>query len=410
MAPSTRRLKASRSGNSQNTTAISSQVPKQAIMSHFQTASTQGSGKFDPNLFFYHWNDSLTPQNNDLRTAINKAFGLRPEDDYVYHAVASVTLAQAQVAIDHGDVNGLHAWYRDEIGQQIPPPQLKDIEAYTQIFSPLTSTTKALTALAANAKKGSLRDAIAQHLNSNLLPPASTTRLSLPAKQKTPIKNPYYDIWAWSCRCLEWAGPTDKTVMVRQSHHILPIFYHHFGCVCPTWDALSLITQLAKPPGKAKNIPINGRPIIEIGSGNGYWAHMLRGVGCTVYPVDNAASAWRTTWINDTIITDGIQFLQRPPVDLSGSVGGSGCKDAILLLVYPQVSADFTGRVIRTYQGDYIVVAGTQNGNGFTGFPGETISSWMKRERPQFEKVVQIPLPSFAGKDEALFIFMRRSG
>lgn len=208
----------------------------------------------------------------------------------------------------------------------------------------------------------------------------------------------------------------DRTVLVRQSHHILPVFYHHFGCVVPTWDALSLISQLAKlkPGGKAKakagaagELP-SIRPIVEIGSGNGYWAYMLQRMGLTVYPVDNAASAWRTTWVNSTILTDGISFLQKPPPTHSQALGGAGCKDSILLLVYPQVSADFTGRVIRAFDGDCIVVAGTQNGNGFTGFTDLTIAVWMEKERPQFERVVQIPLPSFAGKDEALFVFTRK--
>jgi hypothetical protein len=83
------------------------------------SAYTEGSGEFDPAAFFKSWKESSTPQNNDLRTAINKAFNLRPEDDYVYHANASVTLTQVQVAIDHGDVNGLHAWYKDQEGQQV---------------------------------------------------------------------------------------------------------------------------------------------------------------------------------------------------------------------------------------------------------------------------------------------------
>jgi hypothetical protein len=32
----------------------------------------------------------------------------------------------------------------------------------------------------------------------------------------------------------------------------------------------------------------------------------------------------------------------------------------------------------------------------------------MAREMPSWEKVLQIPLPSFAGKDEALFIFEKK--
>jgi len=56
-------------------------------------------------------------------------------------------------------------------------------------------------------------------------------------------------------------------------------------------------------------------------------------------------------------------------------------------------------------EGDTIIVAGTQNANGFTAFAKEAIGDWMAREMPHFDKVLQVPLPSFAGKDEALFIF-----
>jgi hypothetical protein len=232
-------------------------------------------------------------------------------------------------------------------------------------------------------------------------------KLSLPAKGKAPsLKNPYYDIWAWSCHCLEWGGPNKDTEKTPHSHHILPVLYHHFGCVCPSGDALSIIQQLASIASSTNSQA--KRPIVEIGSGNGYWAFLLRKLGLIVYAVDNQLSLWRTTWIPDTIVTDGVKFLQSPPTNLTSSPGGRGCSNSILLLVYPQVSNDFTGKVIRAYEGDTIVVAGTQNGNGFTGFRDEEIGSWMERERPVFEKVMQVPLPSFAGKDEALFVFCRK--
>jgi len=54
------------------------------------------------------------------------------------------------------------------------------------------------------------------------------------------------------------------------------------------------------------------------------------------------------------------------------------------------------------------VSAGSQNASGFTAFAKETIAEWMAREMPEWNKVLQIPLPSFAGKDEALFVFEKR--
>jgi len=144
---------------------------------------------------------------------------------------------------------------------------------------------------------------------------------------------------------------------------------------------------------------------------------MLRRLGdekkpVKVVPVDSGLSEWRTVWIGDTVVSDGVKYLQQH----------QDGKDQVLLLVYPQVGADFTGKVLRAYskctviswivdltnaipEGDTIVVAGTQNANGYTAFAKETIAEWMAREMPRFVKVLQIPLPSFAGKDEALFCF-----
>ena len=117
-------------------------------------------------------------------------------------------------------------------------------------------------------------------------------------------------------------------------------------------------------------------------------------------------------WIDDTIVADGIKWLR------STAQNGGG-QDMVLLLVYPIVGGDgsaaggkeggFTRELMKAYRGDTIVVVGTQNGNGYTGFKTETMDEYMEREwkGEGWRKVVQCPLPSFAGKDEALFVFQR---
>jgi hypothetical protein len=84
---------------------------------------------------------------------------------------------------------------------------------------------------------------------------------------------------------------------------------------------------------------------------------------------------------------------------------GKGC---VLLLVYPQATGDFTGPILKQFEGDTIVVAGTQNGNGFTGFQDQGVDEWVERDLGAFELAMRIPLPSFAGKDEGLFVFKRK--
>lgn len=82
-------------------------------------AVTAGSSRFRPDEFLDTWDAKNVPQQHDLKSAIIQAFSLNATDDYVYHAIASVTLGQVQAAIDHGAANGMHAWYRDEAGDQV---------------------------------------------------------------------------------------------------------------------------------------------------------------------------------------------------------------------------------------------------------------------------------------------------
>ena len=172
------------------------------------------------------------------------------------------------------------------------------------------------------------------------------------------------------------------------SHHILPVFMHHFGCVVPSFESLEIIKQVAK-----------GKELLDIGSGNGYWAYMLRRHGMTVQAIDNLQSNWRTLWIGDTIRQDGTRFLKER----------NGCKQSILLLVYPVVGGEFTKRILEAYGGDTIIVAGTQNRNGYTAFKDVIIDDWIGNERKEYKKLVKVALPSFAGKDDGLFVFQKRS-
>lgn len=148
----------------------------------------------------------------------------------------------------------------------------------------------------------------------------------------------------------------------------------------------------------------DGRDVVDMGSGNGYWTYMLRAYGVTTHPVDNMQSTWRVSWIDDTAISDGVKWLRRH----------ANGKHMLLLIVYPVVGGGsraregaFTRNLVNAYAGDTIAVVGTQNRNGYTGFKDMNMAEYMGREQPHWTKVVQIPLPSFCGKDEALFVFQR---
>ena len=104
--------------------------------------------------------------------------------------------------------------------------------------------------------------------------------------------------------------------------------------MCPSFEALEIIRVVAK-----------GRGVVDVGSGNGYWTYMLRRMkdgkkNLEVVPVDNGLSDWRTLWVADTVEMDGAEWLGKH----------EGGKGHVLLMVYPQVSHDFTAKTIKAYR------------------------------------------------------------
>ncbi|KAH7358215.1 hypothetical protein B0T11DRAFT_283982 [Plectosphaerella cucumerina] len=332
---------------------------------------------------------------DDLYHATILSFSLPERDDYTYHAMTAVRLGQVQHIVSLGGANNLHAWYRAEDGSVLDPPPKADIEAYINIFLPSTLNSSALKGFAANAKKSSIRASVASHLTTKrFLHPSLPPSFTIPrCKKSPPSSNPYFDFWAWSARNLEWCGPSPASRALT-SHHVLPILMHHFGCATPSHEALELLRLVAA-----------GRPVVDIGSGNGYWTFMLRRYGLEVRPVDNMQSEWRVNWVDDTEVAEGTKWLARH----------DGGKDHVMLLVYPVVGGGvaggveggFTRDLVKAFKGDTIAVVGTQNRNGYTGFRDMTMDEFMEKEEKEWTKIVQVPLPSFAGKDEALYIFRR---
>lgn len=364
-------------------------------------ASTIGSKAFHPEALFE--DEALLDEarshllRNDLKTAVITAFRLPKEDEYVYHATASVTLSQVQTAIHAGPSHGLHDWYLDTESKPLGHPPPTDIAAYISLFDPSKAAANLLKGFVANAKKDSLRASVGQYLQSKRF-----IHQSVPTapKLKAVHPNPYIDFLSYTNTTLESCGPTTTTNLVKTSHHVLPLLMHHFSCVCPTYEALALISSFTKPASKASA----NKTILDLGSGNGYWTLMLRRspFNCTVIPIDNMQSRWRTTWVSDTVVTDAVQFLKNRSSETQ--------KQDVLLMVYPITAGDFTASVIKEFHGDVICVVGTQNGNGYTGFKGEGVDAWFERERGTgWELVVRVPVMSFPGKDDALFVFRRKS-
>ncbi|KAH6629506.1 hypothetical protein C7974DRAFT_188027 [Boeremia exigua] len=360
---------------------------------------------FNPDVFLEKWTDEeFNPiqSGKPLARCIGESFDIPPTDQYIYRAQGETTLHITERAILGKRAHGMHDWYHDDSGTPIEPqyPSQEEVTAYTSLFDPSLNLPKAINGFRSQSKPNTIRKQVAEHLSSRF---HNTTAGLLPAKKDRKHVNPYLSLWTYSCQELEWSGPVPSTSSTKISHHILPIFYHHFGCIVPSYAALHVLAKLAQPAKPSKEDVI---PILDVGSGNGYWTFMLRNFplptselkALDVRPIDSGLSEYRVNWVKDTIKMDGKEYLRR-----NGNGTGS-----ILLLVYPQATGDFTGPILRMFEGDTVVVAGTQNENGFTAFQDQGVDQWVEKNLKAFELTLRMPLPSFAGKDEALFVFQRK--
>ena len=317
--------------------------------------------------------------------SIRKAFSIPEDDSYVYKTEGGgVTMGQAQAALDNPSYK--YRYYQGDHAVDVPSG---DIEAYTNIYKSSIDPENGIKSFFGNAKKNSPRQGCAayqitrRHMPRNLKADQSKRKRHL---------NPYLDLWMLACQQLGFLGPIDHPgyadpKAVKQSHPLLPIFMHHFGCGIPSWEAINTIKLLT---GKLR--------CFDVGCGNGYWTWLLRKEGVQVEAVDDCSSKWRTMWINDVQKVDAVSFLKRRSEE-----------ESVLLMVYPIVGGgNLTTRIIDAFKGNIIILVGTQNANRYTTFKDMTTEEFFKK-RAEWFLFVRIMLPSFPGKDDAMYVYVRQS-
>ena len=327
--------------------------------------------------------DDFTALDNDIVKSIETAFRIPADDDYHYHTEGGgCSMADARLAFQSG------AQYQYAMGGKTVAIPAADIKAYTDVFRSSTDTDKSLRSFLQNSKKDSPRRKVAEHLTSRRYID-DTVRDKLSKRKKH--CNPYFDLWVASCEQLGFVGPLESASYehpqsAKQSHPILPVFMHHFGCGIPDYEALSIIAAV-----------VGKRRIVDLGCGNAYWTWLLRREGLSVTAVDDLSSRWRTTWAADIVKSDAVQYVQRQMT-----------RDDVLLLVYPIVGGkDLTKRIIDAYEGDTLIIAGTQNNNRYTTFADCSVDGYFEARQGEWTLLVRKPLPSFVGKDDALYVYRR---
>ena len=198
-----------------------------------------------------------------------------------------------------------------------------------------------------------------------------------------PEDNPY--LREFERLASELAAPPDYADPLRgqsgmSSHERRAWCVRRYAFAIPTEAALSVLARFA--------------PIVELGAGTGYWAHLLRrrGVDCLAFdvaPPDRSQNLHRFNAFTWTAVQPGsIEVLRQHA-------------DRALFLCWPPYRDSFAARALSAYVGTTLLYIGEAAG-GHTAddaFFAQLERDWLPLE--------EVPLPNWPGTADRLVVYQR---
>lgn len=165
-----------------------------------------------------------------------------------------------------------------------------------------------------------------------------------------------------------------------------------YSCSIPNETALNTIARYG--------------PVIEVGSGSGYWAYLLRLKNVDIIAVDNGTESiwnhenrdWMYDWFPDTVNADGLQYISER----------GGFRDRTLLLCWPRVgmgcsrgeSSVCPRSLSQIFTGDHLIIIARPS--------IDPIIQEMRQNR-EWRLIRVVDLPVWTGWPDRLFVYTRRS-
>ncbi len=135
-------------------------------------------------------------------------------------------------------------------------------------------------------------------------------------------------------------------------------------------------------------------PIVEIGSGSGYWASLIHDAGVDIIAFDNGSynsvteKAYEKMWFN---VSKGDQTM------------ASKYPQRTLFLCWPVKTPSVASQAVKSYRGKYVIYVGENSPNGATA--DKDFFSYMSEE---FEVIEQLKIPQWPGYSDALTVYRRK--
>jgi hypothetical protein len=169
---------------------------------------------------------------------------------------------------------------------------------------------------------------------------------------------------------------------------------------------------------------LDGRSVVEMGAGAGYWAWLLAQSGVNVNAYDNAPVGHENSWFNGKHVKDE-EWSKHFPIKPYHPVRDGGVEvlgepenaDRVLFLCWPTYDTDFAYEAVRAFQGDTIIYigepAGGCTGNAMFWALVDGYEPWGDEETPlpdqEWTEVDEMRMPQWSGINDVLTIYERKS-
>ena len=197
-------------------------------------------------------------------------------------------------------------------------------------------------------------------------------------------ENPLYEIWV---RLMTQMMDIYSSPLLRES------LVHMFSWAIPDSKALSLIAEVG--------------PLIEIGAGKGYWAHLLSKQGVDIKAFDSHVPyAFAHSWHEN--LGDVLKSLQAYfplenwfPVQEGNSNAIKENPDRTLFLCWPPYDDSMAANCLDAYKGKTLIMVGEGEG-GCTGDD----EFWLKITEG-WQRTLRYSIPTWPGIHDQLSIYSR---
>lgn len=134
---------------------------------------------------------------------------------------------------------------------------------------------------------------------------------------------------------------------------------------------------------------LDGRPVVEIGAGSGYWAWMLSQLDVDIVAYDKAPLNHKDSWFGDARVSLmeerrgslGVTPQEYFPVQVGGPEKAAEHSDRVLFMVWPPYGSSMASEAVLAFEGDTIIFIGEGSGgctadNAFFGLMGGDCGCW----------------------------------